>query len=190
MGGKRRAALLRGRDVAQPVGIKTQRSLRRDGRIELAHRTRGRIARIDKRLLAFVALLLVEGVKVVPAHEDFAAHFYQGRCFRREPERDLPDGAHVLGHVFPHFAVTTGGSLHQHAVLKAQAHGQAIELQFRDVLHGRIVFGQPQFTADAGIEGQSATGFGVGFGADAEHGHGMAHAAKSIQHPAANAPGR
>jgi hypothetical protein len=48
---KRRPALLR-RDLAQAVGEKAQRPLGGDGRVELAHRTGGGIARVDEGLAA------------------------------------------------------------------------------------------------------------------------------------------
>jgi hypothetical protein len=58
-----RPALLWRRDLAQAVGKEAQRPLRGDGRVELAHRTGGGIARVDEGLLALLALALVQRSK-------------------------------------------------------------------------------------------------------------------------------
>jgi len=94
-----------------------------------------------------------------------------------------------LRHVFSHLAIAAGGSLNQHTVLIAQAHRQAIELEFGHVLDRGRVVGQSQFTAHASIKSLRAAGLGIGFRANAEHGHGMPNTRKGIQHPAAHAQG-
>ena len=75
-------------------------------------------------------------------------------------------------------------------MLVAQAHGQAIKLGLGHIFHGRRSLRQCQLTPHASIKILRATGFGIGFGADAQHGHGMAHAGKRVQRFAADALGR
>ena len=94
-----------------------------------------------------------------------------------------------MRHIFAVFAVAPGGGLHQHASLKPQIDRQSVKLELGDVFHRRRVLGQLQLFAHAGVKGQRARGFGVGLGADAEHGHGVAHRGKSVQRLAAHALG-
>ncbi len=131
-----------------------------------------------------------------------------------QTQRDLADGADVVRDVFAGFAVAARGGLHQHAAFVAQAHGQAVELGFGHVVDGRagqhglrgraqrlaavalvveLEQGAPllagQIVAHALIEGGRALGRGVGFGADAEHGHGVAHRCQRVEHGTAHALG-
>ena len=92
-----------------------------------------------------------------------------------------------MGDVLAHLAVAARGGLHQAAVLVAQVHGQAVELGLGNVLHGRRAFGQFQLLADACVEGLGSRGLVVGLGADAEHGHGMAHGHQAVEHGADHA---
>ncbi|MOA09253.1 hypothetical protein D3C78_1290710 [compost metagenome] len=96
--------------------------------------------------------------------------------------------------VFAHAAVAARRGLHQHSVFVTQAHGQAVELGLGHVFHGRVAFVQAQLAADAAVEGLGAAGFGIGFGAYAEHGHDMLHGRKSghdgADHPLRGRVGR
>ena len=194
------AALFKRCDVAQPISKEAQRSLRGDAGVELTHGTSGGIARVDKGFFALVArrdalsLALVQGFKVRTRHINLAAHFQQ-RWHRQggvglQTQRNLPDGADVVGHVLAHVAVASGGGLHQNAVLVAQAHGQAVKFQLGHIVHSRVGVAQAQFFADACVKGFGTTGFGVGFGADAQHRQGMFDAGKTVQGLAAHPLGR
>jgi len=195
VGGQRRATLLGRRDLAQTVGKKAQRPARGDGRVELAHGTGGGVARVDKGLLALgaggdlLALAGIEALEVVAAHVDLAAHLEHRWRVGGQSQRDLADRADVVRHVFAILAVAAGGRLHQHAGLVAKAHRQPVELRLGNVAHRSGVCRQRQFAAYPGIEVLGATGLGVGLGADAEHGHAVAHAGECIERLAANAPG-
>ncbi len=109
MGVERRSTLLGRCDLAQAIGIKAQRPLGGDRRVKLAHRTRGRIARVDEGFLALLALARIQCLEIVAAHVDLASHFQHGwhrrncRIARRlDPQGDLPDGAHILRDVLAH----------------------------------------------------------------------------------------
>jgi hypothetical protein len=102
---------------------------------------------------------------------------------------DLADGADVGSDLFAGFTIAPGGGLHQLAVFIAQAHGQAVKLQFTHVAHRWVGIGQAQLFADARVEGLGPAGFGVGFGADAEHGHAVHDLCKGVQHLPAHALG-
>ena len=107
-----------------------------------------------------------------------------------QTQRNLPDGADVVRHVLAVLAIAPGGGLHQQAIFVTQAHGQTVKFELGDVLHRGGALRQLQLFADAGVKGLRATGLRIGFGADAEHGHGMAHAVKLRQGFAAYALGR
>ena len=72
-------------DLAEPVSEEAERPLDRIACVELAHHAGGGIARIDEGLLALgaafdeLALPLVQGLEVVAAHEDLAAHLEHRR---------------------------------------------------------------------------------------------------------------
>jgi len=166
-------ALRRCSDFAQTIGKKAQSPLRRNRRIELAHTTCRRVARVDKGFFILgtlgdlFALLFIERFEVGTAHVNLAAHLDYDRGGSGKLEWNLLDGADVLRHVFADLAVAARGRLHQHAVLVAQAHGQAVELELGHVFDRRIGLAQAQFLAHAGVEISRPRGFGVGFGANA-----------------------
>ena len=56
--------------------------------IELLQRTRGRIARIGERRQALFGALGIHFFEPVLIHENFAAHFKDGRSISFEPPRD------------------------------------------------------------------------------------------------------
>ena len=184
-----RPALLGRRDSAQAIGEERQRALRGHAGIELAHGPGGGIARVDKGFLATGALALVELVEVAAAHIDLAAHLQQRRCALGQAQRNLPDGANGVRHVFAHLAVAARGGLYQAEVFIAQAHGQAVEFGLGQVGDGGCRIVQAQLTAHARIKGLCAAGLGVGFGLNAEHGQRVAHGNQRRQRCAQHALG-
>ena len=91
-------------------------------------------------------------------------------------------GTDVMGDILPHLTITARNGAQQFSVFIAQAHGQAIKLGLGHILHLRRLCIQRQFTAYARIKGLRTRGFIVGFGADGQHGHGMAHWRQPVQH--------
>jgi hypothetical protein len=193
VGVERRAAQLGWRHLAQAVGEEAQGALGGNGRVELAHRAGGGIARVDKGFLALGAgrdpgaLPVVQRLEVVPAHIDLAADFEHGGCARRKPEGYLANRADVLRHVLAHLAIAARGCLHQYATLIAQAHGQAVKLELGHVVHRRIGVGQAERAPHAGVEILRAAGFGIGLGVDRQHRHGVTDRLETVEHLAANA---
>ena len=167
----------------------------------MAHRAGSGVARVDKGFLAFfsggnaLALAFVQRLKISPAHKHLAAHFQHPRHRNRraiaavQAQRYLADGADVLRHVFAVFTVTTRSGLLQTAVDVAQVDGQTVEFEFGHIFHRRGIGGQLQFLAHPRIKSLCAAGGGIGFGADAEHRHGVAHAGKLLQRLATHALG-
>ena len=134
---KLRSARLHRRNLAQAVGKKTQRPLGRNAGVELAHRTGSGIAGVDEGFQPTLPLLLIQSLKIISAHVHLTAHL-QHRWHRvGQAQGNLTDGANVLGDVLTHFAITPRCGLHQHTVLVAQAHRQAIKLGLGHVLNGR-----------------------------------------------------
>ena len=121
-------------DLAEAVGEEAERPLDRVARVELAHHAGGGVARVDEGLLALRAALdelplpLVEGLEVVAAHEDLAAHLEHLRLHALQPLGHGGDGAHRVGHVLAGLAVAARRRLHQLAALVAQVDRQAVEL--------------------------------------------------------------
>ena len=180
---------------------KTQRALRRNGRVKLAHRACGRIARVDEGLFPLctgcnaLPLALIECFKIVTPHIHLTPdleHVRQRHPLRTgiNPERYLSNRADVLGDVFTGLAIAASRCLDQHTAFVAQVHGKPIELEFCHVFHCRRVLGPFQFTAHASIKIFCAAGFGIGLGANAQHGHGMAYRLELVECFSANALGR
>jgi hypothetical protein len=174
--------------ISQAVGEEAQGPPRRHRRVELAHRAGGCIARVDEGLLVLRArgdqgaLALVQCLEIVAADVDLAAHLDDRRVNADEAQRNLPDRADVLRHVFASLAIATCRGLHQHAGLVAQVDRQAVELQLGGICHRCVGLRQSELAAHPRIESLGATGFGVGLGADRQHGHGMAHRHESFEH--------
>ncbi|MNX79614.1 hypothetical protein D3C86_1112500 [compost metagenome] len=129
---------VRALQLANPVGEEGQRPLGGDARVQLPQAAGGGVARIDEGLLAGLGLAFIELVELGAVHEDLAAHFQHGRRLAAQLQRNRLDGPHVGGHVLAGLAVAARGGLHEPAVLVAQRHRQAVELQFAGVFHGLI----------------------------------------------------
>ena len=126
MGGGQCAAF----DQADAVGEETQRPLRGDLVVELAQRTGGAVARIRQHLAAVQAGVFVPAFEVGARHVDLAAHFqHRGPTGALQLLRDVRDGAQVRGHILAGSAIATRRALHEHAVLVAQADGEAVEFR-------------------------------------------------------------
>jgi hypothetical protein len=129
----------------------------------------------------------LSALEIGALHVDLAAHLDHGRCLAVEPQRNIAHRADVLRDLFADFAVAARGGLHQHAVLVAQVHGQAVELELADILDLRPVFGQAELLAHARVEGAGAAGRDVGLGANRQHRHLVAHLDEAVEHFAADA---
>ena len=179
-------------DVTDTISEKAQRALRGNAGVQLAHSTGGCIAWVDKGFFTLLpggnacALAIVQSFKVAAGHVNLAAHFqYAGRV-RRQMQRNLADGADVVRDIFTGFAITPRGGLHQHTAFITQAHGQAVKLEFSNVVNSGVGLCQTQLFAYTGVKTLCPAGFGVGFGAYAEHGHHVLDAGKTVQNLATN----
>ena len=193
MGGKNRPAVGCWRHITQTIGKKTQWALRCNTRIQLAHSTCIRIARIDKSFFTFgpsrdaSPLAFVQSIKIIAAHKDFTPnlqHCGNGKTQPwLQPKGDLPNGTDVGGHVFTAFTIASGCRIHQSPLFIAQTHGQAIELQLRNIRNRRSQCIPAQFTANTGVKSLCTARFGIGFCPNAEHRYAVKDRSKSIQHP-------
>ena len=116
---------------AEGVGPEVQRPLGRDGRVLLAQRAGGGVARIDEEPLAQLGLALVHGLELLDGHVDLAAdleHVGIGAARLGQLLRHVGDGADVRRHVLAGDAVAAGGRLHERAPLVGQRHGHAVDL--------------------------------------------------------------
>ena len=186
VGGRQLAAL----DHADGIGKETQPPLRGDRRIELAQRSGGAVARVGQRLFVVLAGVVVEGLEILAQHDHFAAHFeHVGPALAAHFQRDRPHRAQVRGHVLAGFAVAAGGTLHEHAVLVAQADGQAVQLGF----HRKHRSAAIQRLLDASLEfGDLVEAFAFGIAglferiAQRQHRDGVAHFGKTAVRPCAH----
>ena len=106
-------------DLTPAMGKEAQRPRRGDGRILLAQRSRGGIARVRENLAAGGFLAFVERGEVGLRHVDFAAHLdHLGRV--GDALRNVGYGADVGGDVLAHAAVPARRRQHQRALLIAQ----------------------------------------------------------------------
>ena len=125
------ALLGRALDVAERVGPEVQRPLRRDGRVLLAQRAGGRVARVDEEALAQLGLALVHGLELFDGHVDFAAdleHVGIGAARLGQFLGHVADGEDVRRDVLAGDAVAAGGGLHEAALLVRERHGHAVDL--------------------------------------------------------------
>ncbi len=107
-----------------------QGARRGDRWVELAHGTRGRVARIGEHRLAGLVALGVEREEPLAVHVDFAADLEQiGPALAVQPVRNLADGAQIGGDVLAGLAVAARGALHEFAALVAQAGRKPVNLR-------------------------------------------------------------
>ena len=206
-----RPALRCRRDFAHAIGKKAQRALGGNRRVQLAHRAGSGVARVDKGFLPALALRFVEALKVGACHVDLAAHLQHRRRPGGQHQRNLLQGADVVRHIFAHLAIAARGGLHQHSVFIAQAHRQAVKFQFGHTVHRCAVCHRLRFRRQrlrrcaftalplALLGGQvraqlllelfCARGRHIGFGADGQHRHRMAHRCQAGHGRAAHALG-
>ena len=154
----------------------------RDLRVQLPYGTRCGIARIDKGFFVFgtccntFSLANIQSFKIVTPHIDFTANLKLSRRLWRQTQRNLANGADVVGDVLAGFTVASGGGLHQHMVKVAQADRQAIKFQLSHIFNRRIVFFELQLLANTLVESLCAKVRDIGFCVDAEHGHTVSNA--------------
>ena len=173
--------------LTQAIGKKTQWPLRRNVGVELAYRPRRRVARVHKGFFVLLALRTVHGVEVGTAHVDLATDLQ--RLWRRadKTQRNLPDGANVLCHVFTALAVAASCGLDQYAVLVTQVDGQPVEFELGSVLNGWRRVHEFKLTPDAPVKSNSARSSGVGLGPNAQHRQFVLDGNEAVQHLAQNA---
>ncbi|OIQ78087.1 hypothetical protein GALL_402120 [mine drainage metagenome] len=174
-------------DFTPAVGEEAQRALRGQPRVELPDAAGGAVARVQQRRAAELALARVVVLEVGAQHDHLAAHLEQPRRRTEQAQRHVADGAHVRGHVLAGLAVAARGAAHQHAVLVAQADGQAVELQLGLVAHFGVAVLQPQARAHALVELGGALRRLAGFSVQRQHRHAVRHRRESGQRRRADA---
>ena len=128
----------------QHVGEEIHAALRRNGRFELPHRPRRKVARIRKRRQSLPFALFIQLAESGERHQHFAAHFEicgdTGllQLVLRNRERDRAHRPHIQGHVFADVAIAARDAAFQTPVAVDERQGHAIELQFAHVLEGGL----------------------------------------------------
>ena len=122
-------------ELSELVAPERQLALGGLGRVLLTQAAGRRVAGVDERLLAGGRRPLVEPLERGRGHVDLAAHLdhrRSGDVVGSDAVRDVVDRGDVRRDVLPHPAVAAGRGAHEAAVLVAQAHRQAVELQLAD----------------------------------------------------------
>ncbi len=145
VGGEGRPTL----DLTQLVGPQGQVPGGGDRGVLLAQRARRGVAGVDVAGQALALLLLVEGAPLGDGHVDLAPDLQDVGHVAGEALGDLGEGGHVGGDVLADPAVAPGGGLDVPALLVADGHGQAVDLQLADAVQ-RGVVGLAQATLQPG----------------------------------------
>ena len=119
-----------GAHLAPCISKEMQTPLCRNGRVKLAQRTGGSIARIGKHLIARLQLALIQGRKIGMAHIDFATHFANFREIAFQSFRHFLNRAHIRGDIFAFRSIAARGSLHKLTAHITKRTRQAINLWF------------------------------------------------------------
>ena len=107
-------------------------------RVLLPQPTSRGVARVGKRLAAFLLAQLVELREVLGADEHLTADLQERRGVASELLRDVLDHTGVGGDVLAGCAVAAGGRAGQLAVFVNEVDGQPVDLQLRQVRAGRL----------------------------------------------------
>ena len=127
--------------LTQSVSKKRQGPLTRDKGVKLSQTAGSGIARIDKGFFATLALLLIQLLKIITSHIDFATNLQNGwRMICAKPKWNGPYCAYILRHIFTNFAISACRRSYQHTLLITQADGQAIKFKLTRILYRRIVW--------------------------------------------------
>ena len=174
------------RPSAAPMAVaeERQRARRGDGRIELADRPGGGVARVGEGRQAFGGPRLVEAREGGQRQVHLAAHLDDGR--RRgaaEPQRDRVDRPQVGGHVLADRAVAARRADREHAVAIGQRDREAVDLGLDDVAERHVV--EPAAFEQAPIARvPGAQLVGVARVGEREHRLEVAHLLELLQRPA------
>ena len=143
-----RGRRVRPHDLAELVAPERQPPGRRDRRVLLAQRSRSGVAGVHGHRTALAPrglgrLVLRDRLRLQPVERrDGQVHLATGfEHLRRaigQPVGDVGDGGHVGRDVLAGAAVAAGGGLHEPAVLVAQGHGQAVDLELAHVAHRAV----------------------------------------------------
>ena len=162
--------------LAETVREELQRPLRRHRRIDLAHRPRGRVARIDEEPAAGRLLPGIQVLEVAPRHVDLAAHLEErrGMC-GAELARDRADRPDVRRDVLADLTVAARRRDGQAPVFVAEADRKAVELELGQVLDRRRRGVEPELAAHPRIELGGGSRNRVGLRSNRQHRHRVAN---------------
>ncbi len=137
--------------LAPGISEEPQRAGGRDFGFQLAQRARRRVARVGENLAAIGCHALVQRLKILVRHIDFAAHFNDARHRAGQLLRNILDRLRVLGDVFTCGAVTSRCGVNQSAVFIPKRQRQTVDLRLRGNCqrpHQRIELQKPAHAAD------------------------------------------
>ena len=117
------------RHFAPGIGEEAQQPLRRHAGVDLAQRTRRRIARIGVDHLSRLRLPFVQLGEIGAVHVDFAARFQDGGRFALQFVRNFGNRAHIGRHILALEPVAARRGLHEFAALVAQRAGEPVDLR-------------------------------------------------------------
>ena len=169
------------------VGEEIERTIRRNGSIELPEGSGGGVSWIGECVLADLRHPAVQFLEVAEPHDHLGADPEGTRSrplLRRERERERPDRLEVLRHVLARRAVATSRAPQETGVTINELDGQTVELGLRHVLDRldpELLVHSLRELPHVGLRGD---------GLEREHGSEMPHLAEGFLHLARDALGR
>ena len=161
--------------VHQLIGEGAQPALLHQLRIQRAHRSGGRVARVGEERLSELLALAVDARERRLRQEDLAAHLDGVARAAVQLLRHAGNGADVDGDVLALHAVAARDAADQRAMLVGQGDAEAVDLQLRDIRE--LLIAGVQRAAQPLVE-RARIVLVVGV-VEAEHRRGVAHDAKA-----------
>lgn len=130
-----------------------QPALGRDAGIELAQRTRRRVARVCKKGLSEFLLLGVECFKTDTRHKDLAAHDQTGRRMLQRHGNGA-DGLEIFRHILADQSVAARRAADKLSIDVFQRNGKAIDLRFDRIFRVRLLLAHMRVEFTQFVEGK------------------------------------
>ena len=97
--------------------------------IQLTQRACRGVSGVGEERLTFRFLLVIQPLKALLGHKDFATDDESGRCILQNHGNGM-DGLQIFRHILAYIAITPGGTTDKHTVFIFQSNGKTVDLRF------------------------------------------------------------